>query len=212
MNIGIIGAGSVGAGIGHGLIRAGHHAAISSRDPQHAKHGAWKQAAGGQGDVVSFNEAARFGELIVMALPWSCAADVLDNIDHSYMKNKTVIDVSNAVEFSSGPRLLYDNTSAGEIMQQMLPESRVVKTLNTVSDKRMVRPAYREGVPVMFMSGNERHAKNQAAFLLNDLGWKDVVDLGDIRQSRLQESIMLACVISEIRLQSPGAAFALLRD
>lgn len=63
----------------------------------------------------------------------------------------------------------------------------------------------------MFVSGNHAPSKDQVRFLLNDLGWSMVVDLGDIRQSLLQESIMLACVISEIQLQSPGSSFALLR-
>lgn len=62
----------------------------------------------------------------------------------------------------------------------------------------------------MFMSGNNLESKEQVRTLLKDLGWSTVIDLGDISRSRLQESIMLACVISEIQLQSPGAAFALL--
>jgi len=75
----------------------------------------------------------------------------------------------------------------------------------------MIYPKFREGSPIMFISGNNISSKNQVNSLLKDLGWPLIVDLGDIRQSRLQESIMLACVISENQLQSPGAAFALLR-
>lgn len=63
----------------------------------------------------------------------------------------------------------------------------------------------------MFVSGNHAPSKDQVRVLLNDLGWSTVVDLGDIRQSLLQESIMLACVISEFQLQYPGSSFALLR-
>lgn len=60
----------------------------------------------------------------------------------------------------------------------------------------------------MFMCGNNNSSKDQVRALLKDIGWTTVVDLGDIRQSLLQESIMLACVISEIQLHSPGSAFA----
>ncbi|WP_443146997.1 hypothetical protein [Paenibacillus sp. HWE-109] len=63
----------------------------------------------------------------------------------------------------------------------------------------------------MFMCGNNPSSKDQVRALLKDIGWTTVVDLGDILQSLLQESIMLACVISELQLQSPGSAFALLR-
>ncbi len=155
--------------------------------------------------------AAQLAEIIIVALPWSCLKEVLEQIDPAYLKNKTIIDVSNAVQFDNGPRLLFNNTSAGEWVQELLPDCYVVKTLNTINDKKMVHPNFKEGVPVMFISGNEIHSKNQVKSLLKDLGWFDIIDLGDIRQSRLQESIMLACVISEIQLQSPHSAFALIK-
>jgi hypothetical protein len=210
MKIGILGAGNVGRTIGKGLTEAGHRVLLGSRNPLDAKHFSWKQEAGESGDIASFDEAARFGEIVMIALPWSCLQDVVKTIDPAYFANKTVIDVSNAVYFDNGPRLLLSDTSAGEVVQQLLSESHVVKTLNTVSDRIMAGPAFKQGTPVMFVSGNNRSAKDQVRALLQDLGWSVIVDLGDIRQSRLQESIMLACVISEMQLQSPGSAFALL--
>ncbi|MDF2962666.1 MAG: hypothetical protein K0S39_4401 [Paenibacillus sp.] len=212
MKIGILGAGNVGKILGKGLVMAGYHVLISSRESHNPKHFSWKQEVGESGDITSFNEAAQFGEIIIAALPWSCLKDVLETIDPVYLKNKTVIDVSNAVYFDNGPRLLLNDTSAGAIVQELLPESHVVKTLNTISDKIMIHPNFKEGSPIMFISGNDNPSKDQVRALLKDLGWSTIVDLGDIRQSRLQESIMLACVISEIQLQSPGSAFALLRN
>ncbi|MFC5406480.1 NADPH-dependent F420 reductase [Cohnella soli] len=211
MNIGIVGAGNVGKILGKGLVAAGHCVAISGREPHDPKHLTWKQEVGASGDITSFNEAALFGELIIVALPWSCLKDVVETINPIYWKNKTVIDISNAVHFDGGLRLQLVDTSAGEIVQQLLPESHVVKTLNNVNDKIMVDPKFNDGTPLMFVSGNNPSSKNQAQTLLKDLGWSTIVDLGDIRQSRLQESIMVACVISEIQLQSPGSAFALLQ-
>ncbi|WP_019914612.1 NAD(P)-binding domain-containing protein [Paenibacillus sp. HW567] len=210
MNIGILGAGNVGKTLGKGLAMTGHRVLISSRDPHDPKHSSWKQEAGESAGISSFNDAARFGEIIIIALPWSCLKDVVETIDPVYLKNKTVIDVNNAVHFDNGPRLLLVDTSAGEIVQKLLPECHVVKTLNTVSDKIMSRPTFKEGTPIMFISGNNIPSKSQVSALLTDLGWLRIVDLGDNRQSRLQESIMLACVISEIQLQSPGSAFTLL--
>ncbi|MEK3912110.1 NADPH-dependent F420 reductase [Paenibacillus sp. FSL H7-0331] len=211
MNIGILGAGNVGLALSKGLVHAGHHVLISSRDPKNSKYFAWKHDVGNNGDITTFNIAAQLAEIIIVALPWSCLKEVLEKIDPAHLKNKTIIDVSNAVQFDNAPRLLFDSTSAGELIQGLLPDSYVVKTLNTISDKKMVHPNFIEGMPTMFISGNEIHSKNQVKSLLNDLGWIDIVDLGDIRQSRLQESIMLVCVISEIQLQSPDSAFALLK-
>ncbi|NQX58003.1 NADPH-dependent F420 reductase [Paenibacillus qinlingensis] len=211
MNIGIIGAGNVGKILGEGFVKSGHRVVISSREPHNLKHVSWKQEVGESGDITSFEEAARFGEIIIVALPWSCLKDVLTSINPVYLTNKTVIDVSNAIHFDNGPRLLLPDTSAGVTVQKLLPESHVVKTLNTISDKIMIHPNFKEGSPIMFMCGNDNSSKDQVRALLNDIGWTTLVDLGDIRQSILQESIMIACVISEIQLQSPGSAFALLK-
>ncbi|GAA3400239.1 NADPH-dependent F420 reductase [Paenibacillus hodogayensis] len=212
MRVGILGAGHVGKMLGKGLALAGYQVRISSREPHNPKHVPWKQEVGESGDITSYDEAAQFGEMMILALPWSCLKDVLETIDPVKLKNKTVIDVSNALYVDKGPRLLLEDTSAGAIVQELLPESHVVKTLNTVSEKVMIHPSFKEGSPIMFMSGNDNPSKDQVRTLLIDLGWSMIVDLGDIGQSRLQESIMLACVISEIQLQAPHSAFALLRQ
>lgn len=210
MKIGIWGSGNVGKTLAKGLAVSGHRVVVSSREPDHPKHASWKKETGSSVGMVTFDEAARFGETMILALPWNGLKDVLESIDPTCLKNKTVIDVSNAVSFDGGPRLLHNETSAGEIIQQLLPDSSIVKTLNIVSDQIMVHPHFSEGSPVMFMSGNNLESKEQVRTLLKDLGWSTVIDLGDISRSRLQESIMLACVISEMQLQSPGLAFALL--
>lgn len=211
MKIGIIGAGNVGKILGAGLVKSGHRVLLSSREPHNSKHVPWKQEVGESGDVTTFEAASRFGEIIIVALPWSCLKDVIETITPDYLRNKTVIDVSNAVHADNGPRLLLQDTSAGVTVQKLLPESHVVKTLNTISDKIMIHPKFSEGLPIMFMCGDHKPSKEKVRALLKDIGWTTVVDLGDIRQSLLQESIMLACLISEIQLQAPGSAFALLR-
>ncbi|MBB3131457.1 hypothetical protein FHS19_006180 [Paenibacillus rhizosphaerae] len=210
MKIGILGSGNVGKALSKGLAMSGHRVVVSSREPDHPKHASWTKETGRSVGMVAFDEAARFGETMILALPWGGLEDVLETIDPAYLKHKTVIDVSNAVYFDGGPRLLHNETSAGEIVQQLLPDSFVVKTLNTVSDQIMAHPHFSEGSPVMLMSGNNLKSKEQVRTLLKDLGWSTVIDLGDISRSRLQESMMIACVISEKQLQAPGAAFALL--
>lgn len=211
MRIGILGAGHTGKALGRGLIQAGHECFISSREPECSRHLEWMEETGTEGQIVTFKQAAQYGELIILALPWSGLKDVLDTIDPEHLNNKTVIDISNAIHFDRGPKLMYNSTSAGECIQSWLPESQVVKTLNTVNAALMAHPRFTEGIPVMFVSGNHTGAKAQTVKLLHELGWSQVIDLGDIWHSRLQESIMLACVISESRLDASGAAFSLLQ-
>jgi predicted dinucleotide-binding enzyme len=75
----------------------------------------------------------------------------------------------------------------------------------------MVNPSFSQGTPVMFLCGNDAEAKVTVQELLHAIGWRDVIDLGDITRSALLESLMLTCLISEIRQQEFGSAFALLR-
>jgi len=211
MNIGIIGAGNVGQALGKGLTNADHTVIISSRDPHSERLQAWKREVRPNSRSGTFTEAAQFGELVIVALSWPSVEEVLKSIPSEYLANKTVVDVSNAIEFGTPLRLALTDTSMGELVQQWLPKSYVVKTLNMVDASRFVHPDFEEGTPTMFVAGNQQRAKDQVRRLLEELGWKDIIDLGDIRQSRLQESLSLVCMTSQMQLQAFGAAFALLR-
>ena len=76
---------------------------------------------------------------------------------------KIVIDVTNPLDFSKGvpPRLAVGHTdSAGEIVQRLLPESKVVKAFNSVGNPHMVHPNFPQGEPpTMFICGNDENAK-----------------------------------------------------
>ena len=48
--------------------------------------------------------------------------------------------------------------------------------------------------------------------LLGEIGWSDIVDLGDIRQSRLLEAFMMTCLFTEFATKARGGAFAFLRS
>jgi 8-hydroxy-5-deazaflavin:NADPH oxidoreductase len=211
MKIGILGAGSVGKVLAKGWLDAGHSVKISSRDPMSESLFTWKEQMGPDCHIATFEEAAAFGDVIVLAINWSGVESVLKQTGQQALQNKVIIDLSNAVEFSETPQLALKNISAGEMIQQWLPESRVVKTLNMVGSATMVNPHFSEGIPVMFLCGNDAAAKSTVQDLLQSIGWRDVIDLGDISRSALLESLMLTCLISEIRQQAFGSAFALLR-
>jgi predicted dinucleotide-binding enzyme len=101
--------------------------------------------------------------------------------------------VSNPLDFSKGlpPTLLFCNTnSLGEEVQKALPTARVVKTLNTVNCQVMVEPRKSGGEPTMLLCGNDAQAKTQVGVLLKSLGWKDLLDLGDISRSRGTEMLL----------------------
>lgn len=97
--------------------------------------------------------------------------------------------MSNALDHSKGypPSIgVPDTDSVGERIQRAFPGARVVKTLNTVTAAVMVDPGgLADGEHDVFVCGNDPQAKAEVTRILQDwLGWKRVIDLGDISMSR----------------------------
>ena len=105
-----------------------------------------------------------------------------------HLAGKGLIDIANPLDFSAGmpPSLWVSNTdSLAEQIQRRLPETRVVKALNTINAYVMVAPKQLAGGDhTVFVSGNDPAAKTQVTELLRSLGWSDVIDLGDITTAR----------------------------
>ena len=188
MNIGILGSGDVGRRLGDGLIALGHKVKIGTREPGKLdiqqwinNHGQEKATAG------TFAEAASYGD---------------------------VIDVTNPLDFSKGipPRLAVGHTdSAGETVQRLLPESKIVKALNTVGNLQMINPDFQGGPPTMFVCGNDKDAKKTVAdSILTPFGW-ETIDIGGIEGSRLLEPLAMLWIIYYFRTNTGNHAFKLLR-
>jgi predicted dinucleotide-binding enzyme len=82
--------------------------------------------------------------------------------------------------------------SLGEQIQRELPDTKVVKTLNTVNAAVMTDPGkVAGGEHTIFVSGNDAAAKAQVARHLREwFGWKEIVDLGDISSARGAEMFL----------------------
>lgn len=107
------------------------------------------------------------------------------------LRGKVLIDLSNPLDFSKGmpPSATHrGDDSLAEQIQRAFPESRVVKTLNTINAQVMVDPSRVPGEHDLFMCGNDTGAKAEVERLLREwFGWKRVIDLGDITAARGME-------------------------
>jgi predicted dinucleotide-binding enzyme len=189
MKIGILGTGMVGAAIGNKLVSLGHEVKMGSRTANNDKAVAWAKAAGAKASQGTFADAAGFGELIFNCTQGVGAMDALQAAGAGNLKGKILIDISNPLDFSKGmpPSLFAGNTdSLGERIQAAFPDTRVVKTLNTVTAEIMVNPGkIGGGDHTLFVSGNDAGAKATVGeFLKTQFGWKNLVDLGDITTAR----------------------------
>lgn len=192
MKIAVIGSGDVGQALAKGFVESGHSVMIGTRDTE--KNGLkWTKKHKEKLSVGSYAEAADFGEMAVLAVAWHAAENVL-SIIRPELSGKIIIDVTNPIVFNEddAPELaIGHDISAGEMVQQSLADSHVVKTLNIINYRHMVRPQFKKGIPTMFMCGNNDSAKNHVRELLVELGWTDIHDLGSIEKSRILEPLCL---------------------
>ncbi|WP_127493872.1 NADPH-dependent F420 reductase [Paenibacillus glycanilyticus] len=195
MKIGFIGSGNVGQTLGHVLVEQGHDVKLGARQP--AKLTNWKQSLENSGlaSVGTYREAAEHGELVINATPGVASLEVLQSIGQKSLAGKILIDVALPLEFTNGKLRLSvaPNDSLGEQIQQAFPETKVVKTLNTVTSALMINPLnLAEGQHDMFIGGNDTEAKNKVSeYLRQWFGWKNIIDLGDISSARATEGLLL---------------------
>ncbi|WP_437571632.1 NADPH-dependent F420 reductase [Sorangium sp. So ce542] len=187
-NIGILGSGRVGRALAGKLASAGHAITVGARDPARAA-ASFSGARVALGDPA---EAARRAAIVVNATPGDTSVERLGALRDA-LKGKILIDVSNATlraEDGLPGSLLYPNGSVAERLQAALPETAVVKTLNTMLFTVMADPTSLGVRPTAFLSGNDESAKAVVARLLGDLGWPAdwIEDLGDITTARGPEA------------------------
>jgi predicted dinucleotide-binding enzyme len=217
MKIGILGSGDVGRRLGDGCIRYGHQVMIGTRNPEKKELQEWIDYLKHTENafVGTFAEAASFGELIIISTLWEGTKNAINLAGLSNFNGKIVIDTTNPLDFSKGmpPQLSigYDN-SAGEIVQSLLPESKIVKAFNIVGNPHMVNPDFPCGPPTMFICGNSDDAKNTVIEkLLTPFGWESI-DIGGIEQSRLLEPLAMIWITYYLKTGTGNYAFKLLRQ
>jgi hypothetical protein len=194
MKIGVLGTGMVGPTIGTKLVELGHEVMMGSRSKDNEKAAAWAKSAGPKASHGTFADAARFGEVLFNCTNGMASLNALKLAGAENMKGKILVDIANPLDASKGmpPTLSVSNTdSLGEQIQRAFPDTKVVKTLNTMNCRIMVNPSLVRGDHDVFVSGNDRAAKERVKDILtNGFGWKSVVDLGDITTARGPEQLL----------------------
>lgn len=199
MKIGVFGTGMVGRAISGRLAELGHDVMVGTRDTAALMARTTPDAMGNppfpvwhqqnpKVKVGTFAEAAAHGEILFNATNGGGSLDALRRAGEANLNGKTLIDISNPLDFSKGmpPSLFVSNTdSLGEQIQRAFPRVNVVKALNTMTASLMVDPKQLAGGDhTVFLSGNDAGAKAQVSELLKNFGWRDIIDLGDITTAR----------------------------
>jgi 8-hydroxy-5-deazaflavin:NADPH oxidoreductase len=140
--------------------------------------------------------------------------DALSAAGADNLRDKTLIDVSNPLDFSQGmpPTLSVCNTdSMGERIQAAFPDAKVVKALNTMNARVMVNPSLVPDDHDVFICGNDSDAKARVTELLRSFGWRTVINLGDISASRGMEMILPIWLRLMLAFKTPNFNFHIAR-
>jgi len=197
MRVGVLGSGVVGRTLAEGFSRHGQETMLGTRNI--AKLADWQKEHPST-QLGSFSEAARFGEMVVLSVKGSAAFDVLRAAGAANLSGKPVIDTTNPI--ADAPAVdsvlrFFTNLdeSLMERLQREFSDARFVKAFNSVGAARMVNPRYKDGMPTMFVCGNDAAAKKTVAGILVDFGW-DVADMGSAQAARAIEPLcMLWCIL-----------------
>lgn len=175
--IAVLGNGRVGGNLAAALTGAGHEVTVADRSPGAAA------------------EAVRGARVVINATPGAGSLERLTALREN-LRTKVLLDVSNAT--TDGPDglpadLLHPGSSLGEQLQAALPDTHVVKSLNTMLYPVMTAPAALAQPPTAFLSGQDAGAKQVVRGLLVDLGWHQewIADLGGIETARATEAAIL---------------------
>jgi predicted dinucleotide-binding enzyme len=178
MNIGILGAGNIGATAAKLFSQAGHHVRIAnSRGPQ-----SLAAVAGELGEhcrAATPEDAVAFGDIVLIAVPWANKEDAIP--DAGPYDDKIVIDAMNPYTEDFELEDLGDRSSS-EITRTLVPGARLVKAFNTIHFRRLAtegKPSGSKGRLAIFLAGDDADAKAIVAKLIDEIGF-DAVDTGSL--------------------------------
>jgi hypothetical protein len=210
--VGVIGSGIVGEVLAGGFLKHGYEVMRGSRDV--AKLEAWKKKAGARASVGTPLEAARFGDVAVLAVKGAAAEATVRQCADG-LADKAVIDATNPIADAppvNGVLRFFTSLeeSLMERLQKIAPRARFVKAFSSVGNASMVDPDFGGVKPTMFVCGNDPAAKAAVAEVLAKFGW-EWEDLGGVEAARAIEPLcILWCIPGFLRNQW-SHAFKLLK-
>lgn len=200
--IGVIGSGAVGQVLANGFIKHGYEVMIGTN--HQSKQAELKEKTGGKAKVGSFEEAAKFGQTLVLAVKGNAAEAALRSAGMGNLKGKTILDATNPIADAPAVNgvLKFFTTlddSLMEQLQRLAPDAHFVKAFSCVGNALMVNPALGGMRPTMFIAGNNDAAKAEVKGILEKFGW-ETDDMGKAEAARAIEPLcILWCIPGFLR-------------
>lgn len=184
MNIAVIGAGNMGAGLARLFASSGHQVVIGARQPEKAAALAAEIGSQVQGGGIA--AAVKLADIVVLALPYGAAAEALKEAGD--LSGKVVVDISNPLKPDFSGLVIGHTTSAAEEIQALVGKAVVVKAFNTVFAQLLPREARAARPLQVFVAADDAAAKAKVTELAASAGFEPV-DAGPLGNARYLEPI-----------------------
>ena len=188
--IGIVGSGRVGSAIGAVWVKAGHEVMFSSRNIENDKALAAQLGAGARAGTP--REAAAFGEVVMVSVPYRALPDVGKDLG-DLIKGKVVIDTCNPSPGRDGEIANWAREKgAGLASAELLPGARLVRAFNAIGAARMGSAYQEPGRVGMPIAGDDAKAVEVASRLIREIGYEPVLIGGLAKGKHLMPGTALA--------------------
>jgi predicted dinucleotide-binding enzyme len=187
MRIGVIGAGSMGGILARHLAKLGHQVSIAN---SRGSESLTALAAEIDATPVSVVDAAKTGELVIIAIPTKAVADLPQPLFANVSSSVIVIDIGNYHPELRDGRI--DAIDRGMLDSQWVAQQigrPVIKAFNSIFAKSLLEngvPRGTKGRIALSVAGDSLDAKAAVLRLVDDLGF-DPVDGGDLDNSWRQQ-------------------------
>lgn len=187
--VAVIGTGSVGSALGPRFAELGHTVVYGSRTPNRDDVQALVATTSKNATATTPKEAAQMADIVLLAVPWNVAEDVLVSLGD--LSGKIIIDPINPrVTGEDGWRDYPTFISNAERLQALAPRSMVVKAFSTISADTMVDPGLFDHPVTIPLVGNDPDAKAAVAAICHQLGFESI-DFGPVRYAHIVEGLYL---------------------
>jgi hypothetical protein len=188
MNIGIIGSGRMGSGLGSIWAEKGHNVFFSFSRSREKLEGLAASVPNARSGTPA--EAVEASEIILFSFPWISREDALKAAGP--ISGKIVIDCTNPLTRDFDGLAVGCTTSGGEELARMVPGARVVKAFNTVFAEVYHTPSrlYGSRRATMFYCGDDREAKADVSKLIQHVGFEPI-DAGPLSTARYLEPMAM---------------------
>lgn len=184
--IAVIGTGNVGAALGVEFAAQGHEIIYGSREPGRDDVQELVARTAGTASVMLPAQSIEGADIVVLAVPGAIAMDVVRGLGD--LSGKILIDPTNRV--APGEDGYFNHTaeesSNGEMIQALVPNTHVVKAFNVLPAATMIEPGGPVTIPLV---GNDEGAKAKVAELVTGMGLEPL-DVGPIRAAHVLEGML----------------------